>query len=84
MKSRNGRVIVLSRNSAKLPRCLVRYPWSDWMSRRTRFTLVRGVDFSCMTHGMTGMIRNHAAKAGLRASITATDNCIEVELMPRR
>lgn len=37
------------------------YPWSKWFNKG-RFTLARGKQFTCQTHGMVAQIRTAARK----------------------
>jgi hypothetical protein len=60
-----------------------RYTWDKWLKEGS-FVLVRGRDFTCMTHGMAQMIRNVASKKGFRVSIRIVSNDrIEVTAFPR-
>lgn len=53
---------------------LSRYPWDEWFKKST-FTLKKGRDYVCQTHGMSVQVRTAAAKRGLYVSIeTDTDN----------
>lgn len=51
---------------------LPRYPWDKWFAK-AKFTLKRGKDFACQTHGMVAQIRNKAAKEKIRMNIVVTD-----------
>lgn len=46
------------------------YPWSVWFENQ-RFTLVRGVDYSCHTYAMAQQVRNAARpkRCNVRVSI---------------
>ena len=45
-----------------------RYPWETWFARK-RFTLVRGRDYDCLTHGMAQTVRNAAASDKFRVKV---------------
>lgn len=57
-----------------------RYPWTTWF-RRGRFTLTRGIEFSCLTHGMAAMVRNVASRKRLRISIQQDGTTIQVTVL---
>lgn len=61
-----------------------RYPWEKWMRHTGRFvTLVRGVDFDCMVHGMAHNIRNHAAaqRPRLRVSVRIGEDSVTFKVV---
>lgn len=47
----------------------IRHPWKQWLSRKRKFCLVKGKDYSCQTHSMAQQFRNLASKMNLRVSI---------------
>ena len=58
-----------------------RYPWEDWFSKGS-FSLTKGRDYECQTHGMAGMIRNAANRFGKSVQVKIVDNNrIEVKVM---
>lgn len=57
--------MVKVRKGVKLPR---RYPWKEWFSR-SEFSLQRGIDFWCQTHGMAAMVRNRAYQEGRKVHV---------------
>jgi hypothetical protein len=48
------------------------YPWNKWMAK-TKFTLVKGVDYFCLTHSMIVQIRGAAAHRNKSASIKTVE-----------
>lgn len=56
-----------------------RYPWEAWFSRLS-FRVVKGVHFDCTVHGMAQMIRNQAAKRGVRVSLKLSDWAIKARV----
>lgn len=56
-----------------------RYPWDDWL-KRPSFTLVQGIDYLCMPHGMAQMIRCRAHEKGLKVSIKITEGQLDITL----
>jgi hypothetical protein len=53
----------------KTPPPYKRHPWSEWFRKRT-FTLVRGIDYGCMSHGMANAVRNAASSDRFRLSVS--------------
>lgn len=57
-----------------------RYPWASWFSLKS-FSLIRGEDYDCLPHGMAQMVRNVAARRGLRVSVSlGEEGLIEVQV----
>lgn len=61
----------------------VRYPWSKWFLRG-RFTLRRGRDYECASHGMAQQVRNTAYKRGVTVSLEVGDDHVKVQVGGRR
>lgn len=58
-----------------------RYPWDKWFARG-RFTLKRDRDYKCLPHGMAQMIRNVAARRGVRVGLKlGEDGRIDVTVL---
>ena len=51
---------------------VTQHPWDRWFRKR-RFRLLRGRDYTCMTHCMSVQVRAAAIKRGLRASVMVND-----------
>lgn len=47
----------------------VRYPWDKWFGRKRAYTLIRGVDYACMSHSMSAQVRNEAVRREVRVSV---------------
>ena len=64
----------MTRDTKKFGR---RYPWTIWFTQG-RFTVTRGKDFECFTHGMAQMIRNVARRRRVKVSLRVTEDEIDV------
>lgn len=53
------------------------YPWEEWFQRK-RFTVSRGAEFKCTTRGMIQQIRDAGVRHGIKVSIQAEEDTINV------
>lgn len=52
-----------------------RYDWDDLLSR-SRFRLLRGVDYECSTRGIAQQVRQAASERGLHVRLVETDDWV--------
>ena len=57
----------------------LRYPYDKWFSRNRRYRLRRGTDFYCQPHSMSVLLREAAAKRGVRVSVFIDGNLLTVQ-----
>lgn len=58
------------------------YPWDKWFAKAKRrpLRLERGVDFRCQPHSMNVLVRRHAIKRSLVASVNIQENIVVVRI----
>jgi hypothetical protein len=47
----------------------IKYPLDNWFSSKKPVVLVRGVDYTSMTHSMLAYLRNSASRKNVRVSL---------------
>lgn len=55
----------------------VRYPWDRWLKRK-KFTLYQGIDYNCMTHCMSILLRNAAHRRGIQVQVFTVGDSLQV------
>jgi hypothetical protein len=56
------------------------YRWEEWFSR-PKFSLVRDKHFHCQPHSMAVMVRQQAAKHGIRVSVRILEDVVVVKVL---
>lgn len=74
----NGEVMNGTKNNPK--KFGRRYPWQDWFGRG-EFTLLRGKDFHCKTHGMAAMVRNAASRHRIRIHMEQDELRLKIKVI---
>jgi len=63
----------------RLPRG-VRYPWREWFSGGT-FTLIRGLDYHCQSHGMWSSAKKAATRMGLVVRVSVQPDQVTITVV---